>query len=65
MIYKTKGLMLSEVIKKLQEAMDVVGDKPVYIDVNPGINEIESTAIDVYKCTDVLYDEHDVKLYNY
>lgn len=57
--------MLSEVIKKLQEAMDVVGDKPVYIDVNPGINEIESTVIDVYKCTDVLYDEHNVKLYNY
>lgn len=65
MTYKTKGLMLSEVIKKLQEAMDVVGDKPVYIDIKPYMNEIESTAIDVYKCTDVLYDEHNVKLYNY
>lgn len=65
MTYKTKGLMLSEVIKKLQEAMDAVGDKPVYIDVNIGINEIEGSVNDVYKCTDVLYDENDVKLYNY
>lgn len=65
MDYETKGLMLSEVIKKLQEAMDAVGDKPVYIDVNFGVNEVETNVNDVYKCIDVLYDEHDVKLYNY
>lgn len=64
-MYKTKGLMLSEVIKKLQEAMDAVGDKPVYIDVNPGINEVKDRLDNVYKCTDVLYDQHNVKLYNY
>ena len=64
-MYKTKGLMLSEVIKKLQEAMDVIGDKPVYLDINPGINEVKDINDYVYKCTDVLYDQHDVKLYNY
>ena len=63
--YKTKGLMLSEVIKKLQEAMDAVGDKPVYIDINLGINEVKDNVDNVYKCTDVLYDQDDVKLYNY
>lgn len=64
-MYKTKGLMVSEVINKLQEAIDAVGDKPVYIDINLGINEVEDRLDDVYKCTDVLYDEHNVKLYNY
>lgn len=57
--------MLSEVIKKLQEAMDAVGDKPVYIDIAPGINEVKDNVDNIYKCTDVLYDQHDVKLYNY
>lgn len=65
MTYKTKGLMLSEVIKKLQEAMDAVGDKPVYIDINFGVNEIENDVSGVYKCIAILYDENDVKLYNY
>lgn len=65
MTYKTKGLMLSEVIKKLQEAMEAVGDKPVYIDINFGINEVKDNVDNVYKCTDVLYDQDDVKLYNY
>lgn len=57
--------MLSEVIEKLQEAMDAVGDKPVYIDINLGINEVKDRLDDVYKCTDVLYDQDNVKLYNY
>ena len=57
--------MLSEVIEKLQEAMDAVGDKPVYIDINPNINEVKDIVDYIYKCTDVLYDQDNVKLYNY
>lgn len=45
--------------------MDTVGDKLVYIDINLGINEVKDRIDDVYKCTDVLYDQYNVKLYNY
>lgn len=64
-MYKTKGLMVSEVINKLQEAMDAVGNKPVYLDINSGVNEVKDNVDNVYKCIDVLYDQDDVKLYNY
>lgn len=57
-------MMLDEVIEKLQEARKNIGkDVPVYLDINLGVNSIND--YDTYKCTSVLYDKDDVRLYNY
>lgn len=63
MNYKTRQLMLSEVIEKLQRAMEVNGDVPVSLDIRDDVNAIND--YNVYKCVDVVYDDEDVRLYNY
>lgn len=57
-------MTLDEVIEKLQEARKNIGkDVPVYLDINLGVNSIDD--YNAYKCVDILYDKHDVRLYNF
>lgn len=57
--------MLDEVLEKLQEARKVVGNVPIVMDIRTDVNRINAEKLDVYKCTDIIADEKDVRLYNY
>ena len=58
-----KVLMLDEVIDKLKEARKFVGNVPVHLGIFNGANMLDDNI--GYECVDILYDENDVRLYNF